>query len=82
MHYAFQDYDNLYLVLDLLTGGDLRYQLSRHPRQYFSEIQTKFFISCIIEALFYIHEQKIIHRDVKPENLIFDNIGYLHTYRS
>ena len=25
MHYAFQDYDNLYLVLDLLTGGDLRF---------------------------------------------------------
>ena len=78
MHYAFQDYDNLYLVLDLLTGGDLRYQISRHPRQYFSEIQTKFFISCLIEALFYIHSKKIIHRDIKPENLIFDENGYLH----
>ena len=78
MHYAFQDYDNLYLVLDLLTGGDLRYQISRHPRQYFSELQTKFFISCLIEALFYIHSKKIIHRDIKPENLIFDENGYLH----
>ena len=78
MHYAFQDYDNLYLVLDLLTGGDLRYQISRHPRQYFSEIQTKFFISCLVEALFYIHSQKIIHRDIKPENLVFDLNGYLH----
>ena len=78
MYYAFQDYDNLYLVLDLLTGGDLRYQISRHPRQYFSEIQTKFFISCLVEALFYIHSQKIIHRDIKPENLVFDQNGYLH----
>ena len=78
MHYAFQDFDNLYLVLDLLTGGDLRYQISRHPRQYFSEIQTKFFISCLVEALFYIHSQKIIHRDIKPENLVFDQNGYLH----
>ena len=78
MHYAFQDYDNLYLILDLLTGGDLRYQISRHPRQYFSEKQTKFFISCLIEALFYIHSKKIIHRDIKPENLIFDQNGYLH----
>ena len=78
MHYAFQDYDNLYLVLDLLTGGDLRYQISRHPRQYFSEKQTKFFISCLIEALFYIHSKKIIHRDIKPENLVFDQNGYLH----
>ena len=78
MHYAFQDYDNLYLILDLLTGGDLRYQISRHPRQYFSEKQTKFFISCLIEGLFYIHSKKIIHRDIKPENLIFDQNGYLH----
>ena len=78
MHYAFQDYDNLYLVLDLLTGGDLRYQISRHPRQFFSEIQTKFFISCLIEGLFYIHSKQIIHRDIKPENLIFDENGYLH----
>ena len=38
MQYAFQDYDNLYLVMDLLTGGDLRYHISRHKR--FSEEQT------------------------------------------
>lgn len=28
MHYAFQDRDTLYLVLDLLEGGDLRHHLS------------------------------------------------------
>ncbi len=38
MIYAFQDYDYLYLVMDLLTGGDLRYHISRHKR--FSEEQT------------------------------------------
>jgi len=38
MQYAFQDYDNLYLVMDLLTGGDLRYHISRQKR--FSEEQT------------------------------------------
>ena len=27
MHYSFQDKDNLYIVMDLLTGGDLRYHL-------------------------------------------------------
>jgi len=29
MHFAFQDRDNLYLVLDLHTGGDLRYHLGK-----------------------------------------------------
>ena len=38
MHYAFQDTTHLYLVMDLLTGGDLRYHISRHKR--FSEEQT------------------------------------------
>ena len=30
MHYAFQDKDNLYLVIDFLSGGDLRYHVSRY----------------------------------------------------
>jgi serine/threonine protein kinase len=35
---AFQDRENLYLVMDLMTGGDLRYHISRHRR--FTEEQT------------------------------------------
>ena len=38
MQYAFQDRENLYLVMDLLTGGDLRYHICRQRR--FSEIET------------------------------------------
>jgi serine/threonine protein kinase len=38
MNYAFQDTENLYLVMDLLTGGDLRYHISRVKR--FTEEQT------------------------------------------
>jgi len=38
MQYAFQDFENLYIVLDLLTGGDLRYHVSRKKK--FSEEQT------------------------------------------
>ena len=44
----------------------------------FSEIQIKFFISNLILSLNYIHNNNIIHRDVKPENLVFDGRGYLH----
>ena len=76
MYFSFQDYDNLYLIMDLLSGGDLRYHLSHKKPQTFNEIQTKFFISNIIIALEYIHSQKIIHRDIKPENLVLDINGY------
>ena len=76
MYFSFQDYDNLYLIMDLLSGGDLRYHLSHKKPQTFNEIQTKFFIANIIIALEYIHSQKIIHRDIKPENLVLDINGY------
>ena len=75
MHYAFQDSDNLYLVMDLMSGGDLRYHKSRHKK--FSEEQTRFFICGIILALEYIHGNNVIHRDIKPENLVLDNKGYI-----
>ena len=42
MHFSFQDSDNLYLVMDLLTGGDLRYHICK--KRYFTEEQSKFFI--------------------------------------
>ena len=75
MNCAFQDYDNLYLVMDLLTGGDLRYHLCKI--RHFSEKETKFFIACLLLGLEYIHSNNIIHRDIKPENLVFDDRGYL-----
>ena len=75
MHYAFQDYDNLYLVMDLLSGGDLRYHISRY--RCFSEEQTRFFIACMVYTLEYIHSNNVIHRDIKPENLVLDDKGYL-----
>ena len=75
MHYAFQDSDNLYLIVDYLSGGDLRYQYCFDKD--FNEEQTKFIICCILLSLEYIHTNNILHRDIKPENLIFDKNGYL-----
>ena len=75
MHFAFQDYSKLYLVMDLLTGGDLRYHIAKEKT--FSEAQTKFFIANLVLSLEYIHSQKIIHRDIKPENLVLDSKGYV-----
>ena len=75
MYYAFQDNDNLYLVIDFLPGGDLRFHCSRY--RTFSEEQIRFFISCMILGLEHIHSNNIIHRDIKPENLVIDEKGYL-----
>ena len=75
MVYSFQDLDYLYLVMDLLPGGNLRYHICL--KRCFSEKQNKFLIGCILVGLQYIHSQCILHRDIKPENLVFDSNGYL-----
>lgn len=75
MHYAFQDRENLYLVMDLLSGGDLRFHIAR--KRKFTEDETKFFIACLVQALEVVHGCSVIHRDIKPENLVFDSQGYL-----
>ena len=75
MKYAFQDRETFYLVLDLMEGGDLRYHIGKKRR--FSESETKFFLANMIIGLEYLHKNKIIHRDMKPENMVFDSEGYL-----
>ena len=75
MIYSFQDSDYLYLVMELLSGGNLRYNLTIN--RTFNESQIKFIIGCILTGLKYIHSKNILHRDIKPENLVFDSRGYL-----
>jgi serine/threonine protein kinase len=64
MIYAFQDEDNLYIVMNIMEGGDLRYHLSKMT--VFTEGETKFMIASIILSLDYLHSKMVIHRDVKP----------------
>ncbi|KAH6843049.1 kinase-like domain-containing protein [Chaetomium sp. MPI-CAGE-AT-0009] len=75
LRYSFQDIEYMYLVVDLMSGGDLRFHISRKT---FTEEAVRFWISELGCALRYIHGQGIIHRDVKPDNVLLDADGHVH----
>ncbi|KND90664.1 Serine/threonine-protein kinase 32C [Tolypocladium ophioglossoides CBS 100239] len=75
LRYSFQDIEYMYLVVDLMSGGDLRFHISRKT---FTEEAVRFWIAELGCALRYVHRQGIIHRDVKPDNVLLDADGHVH----
>ena len=70
-----QDDEGLYIVMDLVRGTDLGAQLKERgtPGLPFAEAIDYARHTC--EALQYVHEQQIVHRDVKPQNMILADDG-------
>ncbi|XP_019329382.1 PREDICTED: serine/threonine-protein kinase 32A isoform X2 [Aptenodytes forsteri] len=68
--YSFQDEEDMFMVVDLLLGGDLRYHLQQNVR--FQEGTVKLFICELVLALDYLQSRHIIHRDIKPDNILLD----------
>jgi len=71
----FQDDSGMYVVMELVRGEDLGRTLARRgdPGLPLQEVLAYAAQAC--DALRYIHEQSIVHRDVKPQNLIVGQQG-------
>ncbi|ETL79794.1 AGC/GRK/BARK protein kinase [Phytophthora nicotianae] len=72
LKYSFQTPEELFLVLDLRTGGDLSFHLNRAR---FSETQVRFWAAQILLGIQHLHEKNIVYRDLKPENILLDEKG-------
>ena len=68
-----EDNDEPYLVLEYLGGGSLREVLDRDVR--LSHAQAAVLGADVAQGLAYAHVRGLVHRDVKPANLLFDEEG-------
>ena len=59
-----------YFVMALVTGGNLATLLTSEPRQPLDEVRR--LLSEIADALAYAHLRGVIHRDIKPDNILLD----------
>lgn len=76
LHYAFQDENNLYLVMDYYCGGDLLTLLSKFEDRL-PEDMAKFYIAEMVLAISSIHRLRYVHRDIKPDNVLLDANGHI-----
>ena len=81
-YYAYQDKRNLYLVIDICLGGDLRYRLNGLKKKlgeaaevYQSEPDLRYTFFSVLLALKYLHDNNILFRDMKPDNILIEEGG-------
>lgn len=75
LHYSFQDDENLYMIMEFCSGGDMMGLLIR--KDIFSERATKFFIAEMILGINSLHKIGYIHRDLKPDNFLLTSRGHV-----
>ncbi|KRX66993.1 RAC-beta serine/threonine-protein kinase A, partial [Trichinella sp. T9] len=75
LKYSFQTSDRLCFVMEYACGGELFFHLQRE--KIFTEERTRFYGAEIVSALAYLHENNIVYRDIKLENLLLDREGHI-----
>jgi len=70
-----KDEKNIFFLLEYIKGKEL-FEVIRDIG-FLNKEQTNFYIASMMIAIQYLHERKIIYRDIKPENIIVEKNGYL-----
>uniref|UniRef100_A0A4X1TMZ8 protein kinase C n=1 Tax=Sus scrofa TaxID=9823 RepID=A0A4X1TMZ8_PIG len=71
---CFQTSSHACFVTEFAPGGDLMMHIHE---DVFPEPQARFYLACVVLGLQFLHEQKIIYRDLKLDNLLLDAQGFL-----
>nr|XP_028588700.1 serine/threonine-protein kinase N2 isoform X3 [Podarcis muralis] len=71
---CFQTNDHVCFVMEYAAGGDLMMHIHT---DVFSEPRAVFYAACVVLGLQYLHEHKIVYRDLKLDNLLLDTEGFV-----
>lgn len=75
LYYAFQNERKCYLCLEYVPGGDLFQHMRLSGTIPINELRL--YVAEISTALHYLHQNHIIYRDLKPENVLLDENGHI-----
>ncbi|XP_022232029.2 serine/threonine-protein kinase N isoform X6 [Drosophila obscura] len=74
LYSCFQTDQHVCFVMEYAAGGDLMMHIHT---DVFLEPRAVFYAACVVLGLQYLHENKIIYRDLKLDNLLLDTDGYV-----
>ncbi|EDW04617.1 GH23242 [Drosophila grimshawi] len=75
LYRTFRDEKYVYMLLEACMGGEIWTML--RDRGSFEDNAAQFIIGCVLQAFEYLHARGILYRDLKPENLMLDERGYV-----
>lgn len=74
LYSCFQTQTHVCFVMEYACGGDLMLHIHN---DIFTEPRAVFYAACVVLGLQYLHENKIIYRDLKLDNLLLDGDGFV-----
>lgn len=82
LKYCLETENSVAVIMDFHSGGDLKYHMRYaspdKKKKPFAPDVAQFFAAEILLALEVMHENAIIFRDLKPANILLDDLGHVH----
>ena len=73
---TYEDEGSIHIVMEYIPGENLMQLIKQKKFNKFSENNASEIVKSLLKAVMFLHRQNIIHRDIKPDNILFSTTGY------